>query len=298
MDLLLDLKYLYNKVKNPSLSKKYFYKDDAWRKQISLNENFIYTLETDLKIKLSTKNILCRNIFFEDYERDEITFLKKYLRPGSTFIDIGANIGLFSLYTSKIIGKDGRVISVEPSSKTFETLRENIQINKMENVSLFKNGISDKADRLLLKVSKDGYDAWNTFGQLNAGQDQVTEEVSVITLQELLHSQKISTHQIDLIKVDVEGWEVPVLEGCKEIFSSENNVVWMMEFNDNNAQAAGFSCKRQYELFTQMGYSLFTYNSEKNMLDEMPMLDHFSYINLIATKNPEQVNSVLQEHKR
>jgi FkbM family methyltransferase len=75
-----------------------------------------------------------RLIYEEVFENDELTFLERYLKEGDVFIDVGANIGIFSLVAAKMVGATGKVISFEPTLSTFQRLNENIILNNFTNI--------------------------------------------------------------------------------------------------------------------------------------------------------------------
>lgn len=77
------------------------------------------------------------------YEPNVSVFLDRVLKPGMTFIDVGANIGLFSIFASKKVGIEGRVVAIEPSSREIENFEKNRRLNKCENILLKKIGLSD-----------------------------------------------------------------------------------------------------------------------------------------------------------
>src|SRR6476659_297550 len=96
----LDLRvadWLIRKAKNYRSKRKEAIAVKNWEGLFSTNKSFIYTFDNDIKINLYKDSILCRFIY-EGFENDELLFVKKMLKQGDTFIDIGANIGLFSLY--------------------------------------------------------------------------------------------------------------------------------------------------------------------------------------------------------
>ncbi|MEO0311644.1 MAG: hypothetical protein RIQ89_1301 [Bacteroidota bacterium] len=291
--LIIEAKYIYHKIKNPKLDHHYFVKDILWRNYALTSPNFEYELKNHVKINLDTRSILAKNIFFDNYELNEIAFLNKILRPGDTFLDIGANIGYFSLHAGQVLRNNGKIIAIEPTPDTFSKLKRNFELNNLTNVSTLNLGLSESEATLNFNVSNDGYEAWNTLGTLNIGTNTTTIPIHVISFDQLLVDQQLDIDKIKLIKIDVEGWEVPVLKGGIKSFAQMKDVIIMMEFADRNAQGAGFSCKEQFQLLKEIGYNWFEYDADTNSIKNVEIKENYTYDNLIAAKSISTIENRL-----
>ncbi len=136
---------------------------------------------------------------------------------GDTIIDVGANIGVFTVKASKLVGPTGTVISFEPASKNFRLLEANIMRNHLSNVKPFEYAVSDSegeaslyVDRASVRASlfSDQGDSEKTPRNIEA-----IESVKTVSLDTLVESLKSDC--IDVIKIDVEGAELAVLRGAK-----------------------------------------------------------------------------------
>jgi len=136
---------------------------------------------------------------------------------GDTVIDVGANIGAFTVKASKLVGPTGTVISLEPASKSFTLLDANIRRNDLSNVKPFKYAVSDSEGEASLYVDKasersslfsDQGDSERTRRNI-----ETIESVKMVSLDTLAESLKFD--RIDVIKIDVEGSELAVLRGAK-----------------------------------------------------------------------------------
>jgi len=101
--------------------------------------------------------------------------------------------------------------------------------------------------------------------------------------------------RVAMMKIDVEGWESRVLEGARESFSREDAPLLQVEFTDKAAASAGSSCKELYLNLMDFGYHMFTYNPRRRELIDEPIHENYPYINLIATKRPEETNLRLRK---
>ncbi len=105
-----------------------------------------YTFRLDPEDRVMTEYILR----FGEWERAETATIRSLLRPGDTFIDVGANFGWYTVIASDVVGNDGRVIAFEPAPAALALLRHNIQANGCENVTLEPEALSDRVGTLQL----------------------------------------------------------------------------------------------------------------------------------------------------
>lgn len=233
-------------------------------------------------------SLLAKYVFYGNFEQDELSFLKKVIRPGDTFLDIGANIGLFSLMASPLVASQGKVISFEPSSNTHQRLMENIALNKFTNVETHQIALSNQDATAELNITGGGFDAWNSLATPSEGKVVNTEEVKTMKLDSFVQNYP-EVDKIAFIKLDVEGWEIPVIEGGKMFLGGKQAPHLLVEFTEENAQNAGYSCKQLYDLLVELGYSLYTYNDKTHRLIEEPLRERYPYMNIVATKSIEEL---------
>jgi FkbM family methyltransferase len=229
--------------------------------------------------------IYCR--YFEATER---TFLNDFLRPGDVFVDVGANIGLFTLIAAICVGPKGRVFAFEPTLATFERLVDNIRLNDFQNVTSLKLALSDVNGQLDLIRSTDGFDAWNSFARPTMGKVFSSERVDAAPWDQYAEQHDLAG-AVTMMKIDVEGWESRVLAGGKQVFARMDAPVLQIEFSEGAARAAGSSCKDLYETLEHLGYRMFGYDPEMRALVPESMRDEYIYVNLIAAKNPDVVSA-------
>jgi len=138
-------------------------------------------------------------------EISAMDLIRPYLRSGGVFVDVGANIGLYSIFASKVIGADGKVIAIEPHPVTAKKLSFNLTTNQCNNVTLHRVAISTNDGNI---------DFWPDIGK-NVGRSSILKEavgmagdkitVNGRNLENLLNEEQVEA--VDLIKIDVEGYE-------------------------------------------------------------------------------------------
>ena len=259
--------------------------DKKWDILFGNKDKMLFNIDANLKVYLYKDSVLSRFIHTGGFEEDEIKYVLKTLKAGDTFIDIGANIGLFSLLASKKIGDNGKVICFEPAPETYKRLNENIELNQIKNVESRNLGLSDKEDELKFYISDTGFDAWNSFAPTNDYKLRKAIDIKVSTLDKQLEDLDKST--IKFIKIDVEGWEKFVIQGGKKFFQNYAPIV-MLEFTEENTFNAGYNIHDIFGELETLGYEWFRIVNGELVKEVKTM--HYPYINLIAKKNQTNIS--------
>jgi FkbM family methyltransferase len=157
-----------------------------------------------------TDEILGQYIYYFGLWEPQITrWLGDRLKPGDTFIDVGANLGYYSLLASRKVGKNGHVIAIEASPKTFEELKDNLNRNRVDNIRALNVAVSGHAGTVPLYGGPASHRGLTT---LNPHQGLPFEcDVPAAPLADLLGPEEIQTAR--LIKIDIEGAELEAARG-------------------------------------------------------------------------------------
>ena len=207
-------------------------------------------------------------------EWDEMTFLLRYLRDGDWFIDVGANVGIYTLLAASR-GPGVRVTAIEPDSETFTRLGENVELNRFSNVGLISAAVGGAEGTAVFTV---GRDTENRLAR--AGESQVAT-LPMTTLDRVAGADRPA-----LIKIDVEGSELSVLQGARDILKSEPGPALFFEIN-NSCFAAGYTPRDIASFLGEHRYSLHEYDAEKNMLRAYDAATLPRSGNVIATKDAD-----------
>jgi FkbM family methyltransferase len=242
-------------------------------------DKIIHKIDDTTSIYLFKDSVLSRLIYEGQFELDEIAFVKEYLKEGEIFIDIGSNIGLFSLVASNKVGSTGKVVAFEPSPVTYNRLKQNARLAKYQNIEIRNLGLSNTESTLTLNISGAGYDAWDTFSVVEAAKRAGQVEVPVSTLDNQL--QGLNKTKISIIKIDVEGWEKFVLLGAQEFLKGFAPIL-LVEFAGKNTDAAGYKASEIYDTLGGWGYEWYSFKN--NQLRTSKKKAEYSDENLIAIK--------------
>ena len=138
-----------------------------------------FIIMDDQKLFLDKEDSLMLSIKNNKHELTEIEFLKQIIKNGDTVLDLGANIGVYTLIFAKLVGKSGHVFAFEPDPTNFEILSKNVVENKHENVTLVQKAVSEKNDKIKLFVSKRNHASHRIF---DSEEKRNSIEVDVISL--------------------------------------------------------------------------------------------------------------------
>jgi len=206
-----------------------------------------------IRLELRLDEHMGSQIFwFGSYSVEILRVLDRLLAPGMVVVDAGANIGEVSLFAAKRVQPGGHVFSFEPVPELATRLRHHVELNGFAVVEVFERGLADREGKANIYTPgtpfRDGTvnDGMST---LYAGADHHTLAGSVLltTLDAFAHERGLN--RIDLLKVDVEGAELPVLRGAREVLAVHRPWV-IVEVQQETSEAAGY---RQGDILTYLG---------------------------------------------
>jgi FkbM family methyltransferase len=256
-----------------------------WQLNLKLNPYpIIYPYTGNSKLILwkgltgATGNLYCGLMEFND-----MGFLLHFLRPNDLFVDIGANIGAYTILASAEIGAN--TIAIEPIPGTFNSLNDNIIINKVQNkVNALNIGLGSKKN--VLKFTS----TFDTINHVATAYDSDTIDVEVNTLDSI-------TNLIpDLIKIDVEGFESEVLKGAVNILSSPKLKAIIIELN-GSGKKYGFDDRDIHNMLESFNFKLYNYNPKKRVLNEQNYFKHTTG-NSLYIRDFQFVNEKIQNQRK
>jgi FkbM family methyltransferase len=235
----------------------------------------------DLRLTLYPDNETSRSIFVTGlYEPNEFFLLSKILKPGMTFVDVGANMGLYTLYAALKVGDRGRVLAIEPSRREVEALKENLEINTLDNVRIWRMAVSDQPSEVELLVAAEKYSGHNTLGAF--GYDTPldhTERIDAQSLDALVLAEALP--QVHFIKMDIEGSELKALRGAALTLQRDHPVL-LLELSDRALQHQNASSADVLALLAQYGYALYGFDVQTGLPTPLERKGHFDSENIIA----------------
>ena len=174
--------------------------------------------------------------------------LRRHLGPGGVFYDIGANVGFFTLIGARFAGPDGHAYALEPTPDNAAAVRANAALNGAENVTVIEKAAGAQAGSARLQVVDD--QSWSKL--VETGEHPLTQtvmDVEVVAVDDLVRN---GLRPPDLVKIDVEGFELPVLEGMRRTLAEHRPAV-ICELHGTHREFAAFMRDAGYRIVNLEG---------------------------------------------
>ena len=218
--------------------------------------------------ELDLNEYIDSSIYFNGYfEKDTTRAITTLCREGMYIIDIGANIGAHTLKFSQLVGKTGKVIAFEPMERASKKLKRNLELNDFDNVVVENYALSNVESKEKITVSFTN--SWPIRGEAKTDQSLV----SLTTLDLYVARENVS--KVDIIKLDVDGYEHKVLTGSKKVLQKFKPII-VMELCDYCVRNAGDSMEDLINFLDEAGYLFYSekdnirYEDKNELLKSIP----------------------------
>lgn len=234
---------------------------------------------------LSFPQRFAHHYFFQDYEPLTQKAFSESLRPGMVVVDVGANIGYYTLLAARKVGYGGVVHAIEPSDENLRFLQENIRDNKLENVVTHSCAAGREVATRTFHItgSSDSHGFYN---------HPYTETIETVEMTQV-PLDDLAKGRVDLVKIDVEGAEIEVLEGMRNIFAENKSLTLLLEWNPACMRNAGYDPLDLPAYLHKLGFDIQVLDDMERRvrsLEEVSAqvcsgtIPHFWYVNLIARR--------------
>lgn len=249
----------------------------------------------DFNLELTTNNDnIDRELYYRgSYEAGTLHVIEKCLGPNDIFLDIGANIGLMSLFASKCVGSNGHVYSFEPEPYNYNLLKKNLSLNEAQNVATFQVGLGSTSDSITIFKNQDHNRGTSSFIK-HTPEATETAIVEVKQLDDFLADNNIDS--IKMMKIDVEGWELEVLKGALSTLSNPTAPIICIEYNTSFPNH-----KEIYTFLTTINeYKIYILSNANWAVSRLIEIQSFHDLPLSGSPNlycflPVHLNSVSEE---
>lgn len=224
------------------LSRKYF--RNTWVHRLPFT-SWLYSKVFHAAYGLSDENIVFRgkqflvstkdtsmvpSIMNQDYESFELDLYSQLVKPNMTILDVGANLGIYSVLGSDLVGPSGKVYAFEPVPENLALLNHNIKLNGAKNVTVVPKAISDKVGESEIFLAP------GSIGTHSMGAKSKTcITIKTDTIDNFVNQNHL---KVDLIKMDIEGYEGHAIRGGN-ITLSNKNLVLLTEFSAKMLRQSG-----------------------------------------------------------
>ncbi|MEP7164305.1 MAG: FkbM family methyltransferase [Ferruginibacter sp.] len=238
-----------------------------------------------LKIKINIQGdkyifnptALCSLYWYDSTSRNEDhEFISSFLKQDDVYLDVGANMGVTVIPAARSVGNKGRVIAFEPHPKISTYLKENVALNKLNNVDIHNCAVGNQNG--FIYFTNKFTDDMNQVSTSSAN----NIKVPIVLLDDVVKD----CSNIALMKLDVEGYEKFVIEGAKETLKKVDCIYF--EVSDKNFEDFGYTSRDVFALLEECGFKLFKRERDSKQLlpvDSQYKASYEMYENIFGVKN-------------
>jgi FkbM family methyltransferase len=221
------------------------------------------------------------------WERGTVAVCKRFLQPGMTAIDVGAHVGYYSRLFARLVGPQGKIYAFEPHPESFVVLQRNVR--RFSQVIPLQMAVIDENREVVLHESAVGSGGHSLLACRGPHVRQLP--VRGIALDWFLYDQ-----HVDFLKIDVEGVEIEVLQGMRELAYSNKNLTAIIEFYPRIIMTRGIPPQTLLETLSDMEFELYaikdpdgelislsSWGDHDNFIKSIP-----KYVNLLAKKGARE----------
>jgi len=210
-----------------------------------------------------------KQIYFDCYQLDVLYAMKKYLKQGDIFIDVGANIGYFTALGTSLVGKNGQVHAFEPMPDVFKGLIKVKKRNPAYKIILNHYALGNIEGKAIMTMVLGEASGGSSFVEEVMGDQLLIKKRAKIKIARLdRYLQKNNIQAIALIKIDVEGYEFPVLLGLENYFKNTNErPIIVCEITPRAYPRIGYNRFQLINYMKNFGYQAYRVTNDKIPVD-------------------------------
>jgi len=238
----------------------------------SNGQKLFFKTEGGLTMALYNNREIHSHILNGGFEQHITNILSGLVKPGDVCLDVGANIGFYSIFMADKVGPTGKVFSFEPVEYNRKKLQLNKSLNGLRNITLIEKALGDKSEALKLKVYPEesnliGHHSFVENETIQSDTSYTEELVEVMSVDEWLIENEIN--KVDLVKVDIEGFEYSFFRGARELLKMSPIIIF--EHSSERIKELGIkesefgNILNEYVCYQILSDGLLEYNFEGEM---------------------------------
>jgi FkbM family methyltransferase len=241
------------------------------------------TLEMDLRDEAVSSSIFADGV----WEPEETSFIENALRPGMVFVDIGANIGYYTVIASSLVGNTGKVIAFEPDPGNFALLQRNIAENNCQNVLAERKAVAGSSQRLSLYRSSSNFGDHRIYKPRGSALSPSTAKHSAVDVEAISLDDYLIGHRIhvDFLKIDIQGSEYDALLGMQRTLQENPDITILAEFWPTGLTQAGVAPSVFLDKVRACGFTIYRLQekllqeiSDQDILESLPGDEYMSLV--------------------
>jgi FkbM family methyltransferase len=221
-------------------------------------------------------------LFSGRWEETETRLFSSLVKEGMTVVDIGANIGYYTLLAARLVGPEGRVHAFEPSPENFALLSRNVDVNGYKNVVLIPKAVSDRSGTATLRIDR-ASSGGHSLSNFRGGADSI--EVETISLDDYFAN---GTETVGVLKMDAEGAEVAILDGMSALLTRNPNLTLLTEFFPRAVQGLGYVPEDYIRELARSGFRIYPIDEDRGKVDSLDVEHVSDLIDSLTRKNAKK----------
>jgi len=211
-----------------------------------------------IRYELDLSEAIDLALYFDMYERSSHKTMFRFLKKGDTVFDIGANLGVYTMYMARCVGSSGKVFAFEPTTYAYRKLRRNVELNpQLEGIVSLNNAYLNESNHAI--QPNRFFASWNLRNghrkhSIHCGELKEANGAESKTLDEFV--QSVGIEQIDFMKIDVDGFECRILRGGVRVLSEFRPVI-LCEICPYALKEMGDSLQCLIDLLKKFDYYVF-----------------------------------------
>ncbi len=244
-------------------------------------------------LNLRDHTISAKILLGRSHEPMEGLLMRRYVRPGDTVLDIGANIGWFSVLLAQLVGESGSVIAFEPDPTNLDFLNKNLQLNHMrERVTIIPAGAAASSGTATLYRNTEGNYGDQRLGGISdsASGKRTALPVPVVAVDDTL----VDGASVSFVKMDIQGHEPFAIDGMARTLQRNDRLIMVTEFWPFGIAAAGRDPKKMLDDLSGYGYQIYelsNYRPELKRTSATELLTRYSreseYTNIVCSRQSD-----------
>jgi len=236
------------------------------------------------KLFLDSEDSLRLSVYGQ-FEAFETEVIKKEIKEGDVVLDIGANIGYYTLIFAKLVGPKGKVFAFEPDPENFALLNKNIKINEYKNVVLINKAVSNETGEIKLYLNEYNKANHQIYPSKNHRKSIL---IQTTRLDDFFKDYK---GKIDFVKIDIEGAEYLAIQGMSNLLNKNKNIKIITEFYPCWLENFNVKSEEYLKLLSKHGFKLYNLNKNAVKKTSIPDLSKVytvrkeNYTNLLCKKS-------------
>jgi len=186
------------------------------------------------------------------WEPTETKWFVNSLRPGDVVVDVGANVGYYTVLAGLLVGDTGRVYAFEPDPVAFEILRKNVALSGLDNVVVEQKAVSNEPGAIRLYLDEENHGDHRIYQP--EGEERKFVEVEAVTLDDYFAGVEES---VDFVKVDTQGAEVAILNGMLDLVGRSPTIVMAFEFSPHHLAGFGSTGEELLDMLATLHVEMF-----------------------------------------